>query len=84
MAQTILVTGGTGYIGSHTCVELLDNGFDIVIVDNLSNSKIEALRRIETITGKAPLFYQADITDAAALAASSKTTVSTPSFILPA
>ncbi|WNB74169.1 UDP-glucose 4-epimerase GalE [Methylomonas koyamae] len=68
MAQTILVTGGTGYIGSHTCVELLDNGFDIVIVDNLSNSKIEALRRIETITGKAPLFYQADITDAAALA----------------
>ncbi|OAI10279.1 UDP-glucose 4-epimerase [Methylomonas koyamae] len=68
MAQTILVTGGTGYIGSHTCVELLDNGFDIVIVDNLSNSKIEALRRIETITGKAPLFYQADITDATALA----------------
>ncbi|ATG90861.1 UDP-glucose 4-epimerase GalE [Methylomonas koyamae] len=68
MTQTILVTGGTGYIGSHTCVELLDNGFDIVIVDNLSNSKIEALRRIETITGKAPLFYQADITDAAALA----------------
>lgn len=68
MAQTILVTGGTGYIGSHTCVELLNNGFDIVIVDNLSNSKIEALRRIETIAGKAPLFYQADITDAAALA----------------
>ncbi len=67
MAHTILVTGGAGYIGSHTCVELLNNGFDVVIVDNLSNSKIEALRRIETITGKLPVFHQADISDSPSL-----------------
>ena len=69
MTQTVLVTGGAGYIGSHTCVELLNNGFDIIVVDNLSNSKPESLRRIETITGKKPGFYQADITDRAALQA---------------
>lgn len=67
MTHTILVTGGAGYIGSHTCVELLNNGFDVIVVDNLSNSKAESLRRIETITGKKPGFYQADITDQAAL-----------------
>ncbi|MBR8189946.1 UDP-glucose 4-epimerase GalE [Burkholderia vietnamiensis] len=65
---TILVTGGAGYIGSHTTVELLDNGYDVVIVDNLVNSKVEAVRRIERITGKTPAFHQVDVCDEAALA----------------
>ncbi|MGU3775988.1 UDP-glucose 4-epimerase GalE [Burkholderia metallica] len=65
---TILVTGGAGYIGSHTAVELLDNGYDVVIVDNLVNSKAESVRRIERITGKAPAFHQVDVCDEAALA----------------
>ncbi|MDT4328389.1 UDP-glucose 4-epimerase GalE [Methylomonas sp. MED-D] len=69
MNPTILVTGGAGYIGSHTCVELLHAGFDVVVVDNLSNSKIEAIRRVERITGKTIAFHQADITDKAALQA---------------
>ena len=53
----ILVTGGTGFIGSHTCVELLDAGYDVVIVDNLSNSKKEVVSYIEKITGKKVAFY---------------------------
>ena len=53
----ILVTGGMGYIGSHTCVELLNLGMEVVIVDNLSNSNPEVLNRVETITGKRPTFY---------------------------
>ncbi|MCR5356851.1 MAG: UDP-glucose 4-epimerase GalE [Lachnospiraceae bacterium] len=57
----ILVTGGAGYIGSHTCVELLENGYDVVIVDNLDNSSAKAVERIETITGKKPVFYNEDI-----------------------
>ncbi|MBR8130259.1 UDP-glucose 4-epimerase GalE [Burkholderia ambifaria] len=65
---TILVTGGAGYIGSHTAVELLDNGYDVVIVDNLVNSKAESVRRIEKITGKTPAFHQVDVCDEAALA----------------
>ncbi|MBN3782832.1 UDP-glucose 4-epimerase GalE [Burkholderia sp. Ac-20345] len=65
---TILVTGGAGYIGSHTAVELLDNGYDVVIVDNLVNSKAESVRRIERITGKSPAFHQVDVCDEAALA----------------
>ncbi|MDO9240531.1 MAG: SDR family NAD(P)-dependent oxidoreductase, partial [Methylicorpusculum sp.] len=65
--KTILVTGGAGYIGSHTCVELLNAGFNIVVVDNLSNSKIEALKRVERITEKTVAFYQADIRDKDAL-----------------
>lgn len=52
--MTILVTGGMGYIGSHTCVELLNRGEDVVIVDNLVNSNPEALNRVEAITGKRP------------------------------
>ena len=48
----ILVTGGAGYIGSHTCVELLNAGYEIVVVDNLSNSSAESLRRVQEITGK--------------------------------
>ncbi|HHW72711.1 MAG TPA: UDP-glucose 4-epimerase GalE [Firmicutes bacterium] len=59
----ILVTGGTGYIGSHTCVELLNSGYDVIILDNLANSEREVVDRIEKITGKRPLFYQADATD---------------------
>ena len=59
----ILVTGGTGYIGSHTTIELINNGYEVVIIDNLSNSKIEVLNRINKITGKSPKFYQGDIRD---------------------
>lgn len=59
--MSILVTGGTGYIGSHTCVELLDAGYDVVVVDNLSNSKIKAIDHIEGITGKILKFYKLDI-----------------------
>ena len=58
---SILVTGGTGYIGSHAVVELLERGYDPIIVDNLSNSKIEVLDRIEKITGIRPKFYQVDL-----------------------
>lgn len=59
----ILVTGGAGFIGSHTCVELLDAGYDIVVMDNFSNSKPEALNRIKKITGKDFKFYQVDMLD---------------------
>ena len=59
----ILVTGGAGFIGSHTCVEFLDAGYEIVVLDNLSNSKEEAIRRIEKITGKTVTFYKADMRD---------------------
>ncbi|GGA85425.1 UDP-glucose 4-epimerase GalE [Brucella endophytica] len=65
--MTILVTGGAGYIGSHTCVELLQAGQDVVIVDNFDNSHPEALRRIEKITGKAPAHETGDIRDRAFL-----------------
>ena len=67
--MAILVTGGTGYIGSHTTVELLTAGEEVVIVDNLSNSKICVLDRIEAIAGKRPTFYQVDLLDRDALAA---------------
>ena len=63
----ILVTGGMGYIGSHTCVELLNLGMEVVIADNLSNSNPEVLNRLETITGKRPAFYELDVCDEAAL-----------------
>ena len=59
----ILVTGGTGYIGSHTCVELINNGHEVIIVDNLYNSSIEVLDKIEKITGTKPKFYEIDILD---------------------
>ena len=64
--MAVLITGGTGYIGSHTAVELLEAGTDVVILDNLSNSKELVIDRIEEITGKRPPFYHADILDAAA------------------
>ena len=66
MKQTILVTGGTGFIGSHTTVELQQAGYNVVIVDNLSNSKIEVLDGIEKITGVRPAFEQVDLRDKAA------------------
>ena len=59
--MTVLVTGGMGYIGSHTCVELLEQGMDVVIIDNLVNSSAEAGKRIEQITGKAVTFYEFDV-----------------------
>jgi UDP-glucose 4-epimerase len=62
-----MVTGGMGYIGSHTVVELLENNFRVLIVDNLSNSRAEVLDRIEEITGKAPFFEKIDLCDAASL-----------------
>ena len=65
--MSILVTGGAGYIGSHTCVELLDAGKDIIIVDNFSNSKPEALERIKKITNKDFKFYEADLLDREAM-----------------
>ncbi len=66
--MNILVTGGAGYIGSHTCVELLNEGHDIVVVDDLSNSKKEALDRVEDITGKELVFHKASLLDEEALA----------------
>ncbi|SAL38646.1 UDP-glucose 4-epimerase GalE [Caballeronia humi] len=65
---TILVTGGAGFIGSHTCVELLDDGYDVVVVDNLVNSNAESLARVQKIAGKQLAFYAADARDEAALA----------------
>ncbi|MDE1978051.1 MAG: UDP-glucose 4-epimerase GalE [Betaproteobacteria bacterium] len=64
---TILVTGGAGYIGSHTCVALIEAGYIPVVYDNLCNSSAESLARVERITGKRPVFVQADIRDAARL-----------------
>ena len=60
----ILVTGGAGYIGSHTCVELLNAGYDVVVVDNLYNASAKALDRVREITGKDLTFYEADVLDA--------------------
>jgi UDP-glucose 4-epimerase len=67
MPKTILVTGASGFIGSHTCVELLQGGFDVVAVDNLANSSRKAMERVEQIAGRSLPFRQADIRDRAAL-----------------
>lgn len=61
--MSVLVTGGAGYIGSHTCVEMLDAGYDVVVVDNLDNSSKESLNRVEKITGKKVKFYENDVRD---------------------
>jgi len=65
--MAILVTGGAGYIGSHTCVQLIEAGYDVVVVDNLCNSSKESLQRVAKIVGKEIPFYEADIRDAKAL-----------------
>ena len=64
---TILVTGGCGYIGSHTVLELLNKNYDVVVVDNFSNSSFESLRRVQKITGKTVTFYETDIRDIASM-----------------
>ena len=61
--KNVLVTGGMGYIGSHTVVQLYEAGYEPIIVDNLCNSKPEVLNRIEKITGKKPLFFEIDVRD---------------------
>jgi len=61
--MSILVTGGAGYIGSHTCVELLNEGYDVVVLDNLSNSSEKSLDRVKSLTGKSVKFYKGDILD---------------------
>lgn len=67
MSQKVLVTGGVGYIGSHTCVELIEAGYEVVVYDNLSNSNLEALKRVEQITGKKIEFIEGDVLDKALL-----------------
>ena len=59
--MAILVTGGAGYIGSHTCIEMLNAGYDVVVIDNLDNSSAESLKRVEKITGKSVKFYNEDV-----------------------
>lgn len=63
----VLITGGMGYIGSHTCVQMIEAGMEPIIVDNLCNAKVEVLSRIEALTGKKPVFHQGDIRDEAFL-----------------
>lgn len=65
--MSILVTGGAGYIGSHTCIELLKNNYDVIVIDNLCNSSSESIKRVESITNKKIHFYKADVCDKNAL-----------------
>ena len=65
--MSVLITGGAGYIGSHTCIEMLNAGFDVVVIDNLDNSSSESLKRVEKITGKKVKFYKEDVRDREAL-----------------
>lgn len=67
MSLKVLVTGGAGYIGSHTCLLLIEAGFEVIVVDNLANSSLESLRRVERISGEYIRFYKVDITDKIAL-----------------
>ena len=63
MSKKILVTGGAGFIGSHTCIELLNNGNEVVVVDNLYNANKKSLEVVEKVTGKKVTFYEVDIRD---------------------
>lgn len=65
--KNILITGGAGYIGSHTAVELLNSGYEVIVYDNLCNSSKESLKRVEELTGKTVKFYEGDVRDAKAL-----------------
>ena len=65
--MAILTTGGAGYIGSHTCIELINAGYDVVVVDNLDNSSEKSLERVEKIVGKKVKFYKEDVRDKEAL-----------------
>ena len=65
--MNVLVTGGAGYIGSHTCVELLDSGYGVVVIDNLCNANPLSLERVEALTGKKVTFYEGDVRDEALL-----------------
>ena len=65
--MNILVTGGAGYIGSHTCVELLESGYNVIVIDNLCNSNPESLNRVKELTGKEVKFYEGDVRDEALL-----------------
>ena len=65
--MNVLVTGGAGYIGSHTCLELLESGYGVVVIDNLVNSNAESLNRVQKLTGKELTFYEGDVRDEALL-----------------
>jgi len=65
--MSILVTGGAGYIGSHTCIAMTEAGYDVIVIDNLDNSSPESLKRVEKIVGKKIKFYEADVRDKDAL-----------------
>ena len=65
--MNVLVTGGAGYIGSHTCVELLESGYEVIVIDNLCNSNPKSLDRVEMLTGKKVKFYEGDVRDEALL-----------------
>ena len=65
--MNVLVTGGAGYIGSHTCVELLESGYGVVVIDNLCNSNPKSLDRVKELTGKDIIFYEGDVRDEALL-----------------
>ena len=65
--MNVLVTGGAGYIGSHTCLELLESGHEVIVIDNLSNSNPESLKRVQELTGKTLVFFEGDVRDEALL-----------------
>ena len=65
--MNVLVTGGAGYIGSHTCLELLERGYGVIVIDNLCNSNPKSLERVQELTGKTLKFYEGDVRDEALL-----------------